>query len=370
MIDFLIIGGGAAGLYAASLISEAVILERNDICGKKLLLTGGGRCNYTHNGTVPEIMEHYHGNINFIRKVLYRHTPDDIITHFRELGIKPGNENGKIFPLYGDAHSIRDALLHNGNRIIRGKALSIEKNDAFFVIRTENEIIKARKILFAPGGMAYPRTGSDGSGYQLIKTLGHSIEPPYPALAPLELTPSLKDAEGITIPITIRKDKKEISDTAVITKRGISGPAAENFSYLLSGRENVTISFDDCDIKSLRETSGAALLKNALSIPPRLSQILLGPLAEKKIANLSKAEAAKAEEIITRYTFSCRPIAEGAMSTRGGVKTSEIKAETMESKLIPGLYFAGDIIDIDADCGGYSLTWAFATAYIASLSCK
>ena len=357
MIDFLIIGGGAAGLYAASLIPEAVILERNDICGKKLLLTGGGRCNYTHNGTVPEIMEHYHGNINFIRKVLYRHTPDDIITHFRELGIKPGNENGKIFPLYGDAHSIRDALLPNGNRIIRGKALSIEKNDAFFVIRTENE-------------MAYPRTGSDGSGYQLIKTLGHSIEPPYPALAPLELTPSLKDAEGITIPITIRKDKKEISDTAVITKRGISGPAAENFSYLLSGRENVTISFDDCDIKSLRETSGAALLKNTLSIPPRLSQILLGPLAEKKIANLSKAEAAKAEEIITRYTFSCRPIAEGAMSTRGGVKTSEIKAETMESKLIPGLYFAGDIIDIDADCGGYSLTWAFATAYIASLSCK
>ena len=152
---------------------------------------------------------------------------------------------------------------------------------------------------------------------------------------------------------------------AVITRRGISGPAAENFSYLLNGREEITIFFDNTDIHSLREKAGSTLLKNALPIPPRLAAALLGPTAEKKIANLSKEEERKATEVLQRGIFTAKPIAEGAMSTAGGVKTEEINPMTMESKLIPGLYFAGDIIDVDADCGGYSLTWAFATAYIA-----
>ena len=234
MIDFLIIGGGAAGLYAASFIKDAVILERNDECGRKLLLTGGGRCNYTHTGSVEDLLEHYHGSRQFIKKVLYQHCNEDIIAHFEKLGINPKKENGKIFPQSGDAHSIRDALLGNHPRIIKGTALSIEKSGDSFLIITDNGTLEAKRILFASGGNSFPKTGSDGLGYSILKRLGHSIASQHPALAPLELSPSLKEAEGITIPVTLRKGKKEVSDMAVITRRGISGPAAENFSYLLN----------------------------------------------------------------------------------------------------------------------------------------
>ena len=171
MIDFLIIGGGAAGLYAASLIKDAVILERNDECGRKLLLTGGGRCNYTHTGSVEDLLEHYHGSRQFIKKVLYQHCNEDIIAHFEKLGINPKNENDKIFPQSGDAHSIRDALLGNHPRIIKGTALSIEKSGDSFLIITDNGTLEAKRILFASGGNSFPKTGSDGLGYSILKLL-------------------------------------------------------------------------------------------------------------------------------------------------------------------------------------------------------
>ncbi len=366
MIETLIIGGGAAGLYASSLLTDAVILERNESCGRKLLLTGGGRCNYTHLSPVSELLEHYHGSLPFIRKVLYSHTPEDIIRHLKKFGVTPVNEDGKIFPSSGNAADVLKALLCNQQRIIQGRADSIIKKDDFFLIKTGTTSIEAKNVIIATGGMAYPHTGSDGSGYHLIKELGHCITPPRPALAPLNLEPSLKEAEGVSTYITIKKGKKAISGMAVITKHGISGPVAEDFSYLLNGKEKIAIKFDAPELKALRETKGSALLKNCLSIPPRLAKAILGDIAEKKIANLSAKEEQEASEALSNGIYTAYPIAQGAMSTAGGVKTAEINASTMESKLIPNLYFAGDIIDVDADCGGYSLTWAFATAYIAT----
>ena len=366
MIDTLIIGGGAAGLYASSLLPDAVILERNESCGRKLLLTGGGRCNYTHLSPVNELLTHYHGSLPFIRKVLYSHTPEDIINHFGKLGIKPINEDGRIFPSSERAEDILAALLSHRPEILHGKAIAIEKRNDSFAIKTEETEIRARNIIIAAGGMAYPHTGSDGTGYHLLKALGHNITPPHPALAPLKLEPALESAEGVSTYITLQKGKKTVSGMAVITKKGISGPAAENFSYLLNGREEITISFAEPDLKALRETRGSVLLKNALSIPPRLTKAILGEISEKKIANLSAKEEREAFTSLSCGHYIASPIAQGAMSTAGGVKTEEIKADTMESKIIPGLYFTGDIIDVDADCGGYSLTWAFATAYIAA----
>lgn len=366
MIDTLIIGGGAAGLYASSFLPGSTILEGNGDCGRKLLLTGGGRCNYTHYEDVPSLIPHYHGSLPFIRKVLYSHTPDDIIKHFRELGIEPVNENGKIFPRSGDANDIRSALLHARPAIINGKAISISNDDGLFTIMTTTGKLKAKKIILACGGDSYPQTGSDGNGYNLASRLGHCITPPHPALAALSLSPSLQQAEGVTIEITIRKGKMAVTDTAVITRKGISGPAAENFSYVLNGQEDITISFCDADLKMLRETHGAMLLKNALPIPARLSSILLGDIANKKCSNLSKQDERFITENLSCKPFRANAIKASAMSTAGGIRTSEINPATMESRIIPGLYFAGDIIDVNADCGGYSLTWAFATAYIAS----
>ena len=185
MIDTLIIGGGAAGLYASSLLPRSVILERGS-CGRKLLLTGGGRCNYTHNGDVTSLLPHYHGSLPFIRKVLYSHTPDDIISRFRKLGIEPEDENGKIFPQRGDAHDILHALTSHNPEIIESKAISIKKEDGSFQIKTDHgETLLAKKVLLAAGGSAYPQTGSDGSGFILASSLCHTVIPARPALAAL-----------------------------------------------------------------------------------------------------------------------------------------------------------------------------------------
>ena len=362
----LIIGGGAAGLYASTLLPDAVILEGNEGCGRKLLLTGGGRCNYTHSGTVQDFLPHYHGSLPFVRKVLYSHTNTDIISHMKELGIIPSEENGKIFPKGGDAASVLKALTKHKPRIIQGKVSVIEKTEDAFLVKTDSTAIKAENIILATGGIAYPRTGSDGSGYHIATLLGHSVTPPHPALSALSLLPDLKEAEGVSTEITIKKGKTRVTGDAVITRRGISGPAAENFSYLLNGKEDIAIEFCKTDISTLRKDKGAMLLKNAIPLPPRLASALLGDLGNRKIASLSSSDARKAEILLSAFPCKAEAIAASAMSTAGGIRTSEINPDTMESKLCKGLYFAGDIIDVDADCGGYSLTWAFATAFIAS----
>ena len=370
MIDTLIIGGGAAGLYAASLIPGAVILERGCECGRKLLLTGGGRCNYTHLGSVPDLLVHYHGSRSFIRKVLYRHVPEDIIGHLRTMGIEPADEDGRIFPATGDAASIRTALLGRCGKIIVGKAVSIERLDGFLRIHTDSGAIDARHAILAAGGNAFPQTGSDGSGYAIARSAGHTITQLRPALAPLILSPPLAAAEGVNAYVTLRKGRLSVSGEAVITRRGISGPAAEDFSYCLSGREDITVSFGKMDIHALRGTNGRMLLKNAAPVPPRLAAALFGEMGEKRIANLSGEEERRAAKLISAFPASAAASSAGAMSTAGGVSTDEIDPETMESRMMPGLFLAGDIVDVDADCGGYSLTWAFATAYTASRSIR
>ena len=147
MIGTLIIGGGAAGLYASSLLPDAVILERNDSCGRKLLLTGGGRCNYTHRGSARDIIPHYHGSLPFIRKVLFQHQSDDIIGRFRALGIEPVDENGKIFPRSGDAGDILRALEAHQPETVRGKAENIAKDGDSFTVKTEKSVLRCRRII-------------------------------------------------------------------------------------------------------------------------------------------------------------------------------------------------------------------------------
>ena len=369
MIDKLIIGAGAAGLYASSLLPDAALLEGSGSCGRKLLLTGGGRCNYTHDLPVPDLIAHYHGSLPFIRKVLYAHTPQDIIERFESLGIEARNEDGKIFPIQGDARTVLAALSSHAPRIIDGKAVEMRKDGSSFIVTLDDgRTIESGSILLATGGNAYPHTGSDGSGYHLARMMRHRIDPPHPALSALDIVPSLSAAEGITAEISLKIGKSTVSGSAVITRRGLSGPCAEDFSHLIIGRQPITICFCRTSIQDLRRESGASLMKNALPIPPRLAAAVLGPLAEKRIANLSASEARRAEELLSAFPCTASPIAASAMSTAGGVETSSIDPSTMESKIVPGLYFAGDIIDVDADCGGYSLTWAFATAWIASHS--
>ena len=361
----MIIGGGAAGLYLASLHPNTAILESGKECGRKLLLTGGGRCNYTNTATPEEMADLFNGNKAFIRKVLYAHTSNDIIQHFRTLGIKPKEEDmGRIFPLNGNAETVRDALLAACPKIIHGKAEHIERKDGIFRIRTRTGIIEARKAIIATGGNSFPLTGSDGSGYSLLRSLGHTITPLSPSLAPIALTPSLAKAEGVSLKATLRIGKREETGDIVITRRGISGPAALNISREATAGCGISICFADVDKGKLRMESGGKAVKNALPLPPRLTEALIGELADKKCGNLSRSDLDAIESRISRFRASAKAIKEGAMNTKGGVSTAEIDPRTMESRIVENLYIAGDIIDVDGPTGGYSLTFAFATAYI------
>ena len=367
MIGTLIIGGGAAGLYLASFLDRAVILESEGIPGRKLLLTGGGRCNYTNTASAEETARRMNGNKAFIRHVLHAHTSADIIARFKALGIEPEEEdNGRIFPRHGSAEDILSALLSSKPEIITGKAVKIERNDSFFTVHTDHGTLRAERIVAATGGMSYPQTGSDGNGYALLASLGHTVRQPYPALSPILLTPSLGKAEGVSVRARLRTGRHEEEGDIIITRRGISGPAALNISRFLADDPALTISFAEFDREKLRMEGGGKLVKNALPIPPRLSEALLGCIAEQRCGNLSKTDLEVIRTQLTRFTAEGRAIEAGAMNTRGGIAAEEIDARTMESKIVKNLYIIGDLIDVDGPTGGYSLTWAFATAYIAS----
>ncbi len=367
MIGTLIIGGGAAGLYLASFLPNSVILEREGICGRKLLLTGGGRCNYTNAASPEEMAARMNGNKAFIRRVLYSHSSEDIISHMRSLGIEPAEEdNGRILPRSGNAEAVLSALLSSKPRVISGKAESLGKQGSAFIVRTGTESIEAQRVVIATGGMSYPQTGSDGSGYDLVRKLGHTIVTPYPALAPIALTPSLGRAEGISWHATLTIGKRNEEGEIIVTRRGISGPAALNISRFLLDDPEIVISFAEIDRNRLRMESGSKTVKNALDIPPRLSETLLGAIADKKCGNLSRSDLDTIERQMTRFSARGKAIKEAAMNTRGGVPCSEIDPQTMESKIVPGLYIIGDMIDVDGPTGGFSLTWAFATAWCAA----
>lgn len=362
----MVIGGGAAGLYLASLHPGITILERGEECGRKLILTGGGRCNYTNKAEPEEMAAMFHGNKAFIKRVLYAHTSKDIIRHFRELGIKPLEEDsGRIFPSHGDAKDIRAALLSRGAEIMYGKAEAItRRTDGTFAVRTENRELTARRVVVATGGDSFPATGSDGSGYRLLQELGHSIATPHPALAPISMTPALPEAEGITIKATLRTGKAEEHGDIIITRRGISGPAALNISRHLAENDEIEICFARIDKESLRMGNGAKTARNALPVPPHLAEALLGPLADRRCSNLSRKELSEIDCQLSRFRAKAKAMKAGAMNTRGGVATAEINPMTMESRIVRNLFIAGDLIDVDGRCGGYSLSFAFATAYI------
>ena len=362
-----IIGGGAAGLFAGAILGKkTIILEKGKRCGRKLLLTGGGRCNYTHDSTLPELLSHYNGKKSFIRPALYSLPPEKIIKRFKDFGIEPSfDENGKVFPLHGDSFSILNALETKCRIKVACEVKAIRK-DKLFIIETNQGTITSDYLILAAGGNSYPHTGSDGSGYVLAHSLGHKIIPPTPALAPLKLSRDLSKAEGVSLTVTVKIDKKEYKGDIVITKLGISGPLAEDISYMFPTERDIIISFVDINIEKLRRENGKSVVKNMMPLPDRLIRALLGELSDKKIAELKKEEESFILNQLTAMKCTAKAIARGAMSTHGGINVDEVDSKTMESKLISNLYFAGDILDIDANCGGYSLTWAFATAEVAA----
>ena len=399
ILNVIIVGAGPAGLMAGIMAcrgqNTVTILERNERPGKKLLATGNGRCNYTN----KEIsIDRYHGNNKkFAYSALSRFGFEEAKTFFYELGMDTTSlSKGRAYPRSLQASSVLDLLLMEfrnlgGKIIYEEKVLSIKKKEVFF-IETEKNTYKSDKIILANGGMTLKNTGSDGNGYNLAKSFGHSITKLGPAIVQIKLKG--KDFKAISGTrfnglVKLYKDDNFIhkdEDEILFTDYGISGPSILQLSRRALDIVNEGSKayfyidlFPEYTLEKLIERFAYefALSKNSLQ------ELLVGKINDNLIPyvlkdfdlkqNVNSIEYKEIEKIVWKlknwiFEVDSYKSIDGAQVTVGGVDTNEINPSTMESKLVDGLYFVGEIVDIDGDCGGFNLHWAWASAYACGSS--
>ena len=414
MRNTVIIGGGPAGLMAA--ISSAkngdkvTIIEKMNSCGKKLLITGKGRCNITNNAQMDKFMENTPTNPKFLYGVFNNFTNKDMIELLENEGVKTKVERGeRVFPVSDRAQDVLEALLH----ILKKQNVQILTNTTAKRIITYGEKnvlgveldngkeIKADKIILATGGKSYPVTGSTGDGYKLAKDLGHTITKIEPSLVPLTSHDEVcKELQGLSLRnVAIQLqicDKVVYKDFGemLFTHFGVSGPIVLSASSYLVKTKNIeqilkegkveleidlkpALSEEKLDARILRdfEEQKNKQFKNSLDklLPQKLIPVIIEKTninESKKINEITKQERQKLVNELKHFKISIngtRPIEE-AIVTSGGINIKEINPKTMESKLINGLYFAGEIIDVDCLTGGYNLQVAWSTGYTAGIS--
>lgn len=402
----LIIGAGAAGLMAAGTVSgrgkDVMILERNEKPARKVAITGKGRCNVTNNcKELSELIANVPVNGRFLYSAFSSFMPSDTIDLIEDMGVPLKCERGnRVFPCSDKAMDIVDALVHygtdDGAELIHGRAkeLIIENGTLKGVCTFDGEEIAADKIIVATGGKSYPLTGSTGDGYELARQAGHTIIEPKPSLVPLSVHEgfcselmglSLRNV-SLKVIDTKRKNKVVYDDFGemLFTHFGVSGPMVLSASsmirdmeagrYLISIDLKPALSEEQLDSRILRDFSdntnkdfinslGALLPRKLIPVVVRLS----GIKANEKINQITKEQRRRLVQFLKDFRLTVkgfRPIDE-AIVTSGGVKVSEINPKTMESKLLPGLFFAGEVIDVDAYTGGFNLQIAFSTGHLA-----
>jgi len=396
----IIIGGGAAGLFATCFCEQnsTLILEKNELPGRKLIISGSGRCNITHTGDIEDFFEHYGDHHRFLKHALLQFNNNDLISFFNKNGLKTiENKNSKVFPLSDKATDVLDTLLSvissKNNRIKTNcTVLDVTKEENVFVVSTQNEIYTSDKLLITTGGMSYPTTGSTGDGYKFAKSLGHKIVPPKPALTPVFIVDyKFGNLSGISLqetPVYLYRNQKKIREYCgdiVFTHKGLSGPGILNFSRFFQQGDVIKINlvkqnqdlFREAYLKSVNNEKGvtiqnfmkrygiaANLIKSLLDILTINSSSLIGDIPKIKRNELFNCFCEC--EFVIQKTGSFL----SAMTTAGGVSLDEVSSKTLESKLVSGLYFSGEVLDIDGDTGGYNLQAAFSTGVLAAKNLK
>lgn len=408
MKTVVVIGAGAAGMMAASTAADrglnVILLEKNHRVGRKILITGKGRCNITSDCDVEELIENVNKNSKFLYSAFYTFTNTDVIDMFNNLGVKTKTERGKrVFPESDKAHDIANAL----ERQIKNKKVKIMLNsNVDNVISKNNKIekvilknkqeIKCDSVIIATGGLSYPLTGSTGDGYKFAKSLGHTIIDTKPSLIGIEVQEKFVseleklNLKNVSINVYNSKNKKIYDDFGELefTKHGIDGPIIKSASCKMKDttKENYKISIDlkpaldaeklDKRIQKDFQKYTNKKFEKALDdlLPKRLipTIIRLSEIDSNTVVHqISKEQRRNLVKLLKNFNFTVkryRPIEE-AIITSGGVKVNEINSSTMESKLVKGLFFAGEIIDVDAYTGGFNLQIAFSTGYLAGLNC-
>lgn len=406
MNDLVIIGAGAAGLMAAySAASRGIrtlVLEKNEKAGKKLFITGKGRCNITNDCDISEFFSQIIHNGKFLMSSLYAFSNDSLVSLLNENGLQTKTERGgRVFPQSDRSSDVIKTLL----RIVRKSGAElrfnaaveqIEKQEETFLLHLgDGSTLRSAAVLIATGGKSYPLTGSTGDGYRFAEEFGHKIIPPHPALVPLEdlhhICPKMQGLTLKNVKFTLfQGDKRIYSEQGelLFTHFGISGPVVLSASSFIDhGKQPIilraeidlkpALSMEQMDARLLREFEAAKnkQLKNVMlellpgkMVYPFLMENNLDP--NKEIHSVTRQERGHICKSLKAFSIAIadtRPIEEGIV-TSGGICVKEINPSTMESKLTPNLYFAGEVMDVDAKTGGFNLQIAFSTGFLAGTS--
>ena len=399
MARVIIVGGGPAGIMAAlsaAKNNEVILIEKNKEIGMKLRLTGGGRCNITNNRDIEEFFDKIVNNNKFLYSALYTFSNYSLLEYLISKGLEYKVElDEKVYTKSDKADEVIDLLkndLRNNDVNIKYNTtitdLIIEDNVIKGVITSYGEKILGDKIIITTGGKSFPNTGSDGTMYSVLEKYGHTITPIYAALIPLVIKEEfVKKLQGVSmkdvvVSAKIKKKKIEKRGDMLFTHFGISGPAVLKLSSyvnkaLTEGEVEITLDFlkdksKEEISKIMRSNTNKTVFNNLKGVLPQnfLKVVfeILG-LSEIKASDLKKEDEYKVIEYMKEMKLTARETLtiKAAQVTSGGVKVKEINASTMESKLIKNLYFAGEVIDVDAETGGYNLQIAFSTGYLAGM---
>ena len=396
LFDTIIIGGGPAGLFAALNCRgrSTLVLEKNATPGNKLLISGSGRCNVTHEGDINDFLKHYGDNFKFLKTALRHFTNLDLIGFLEKRGLKTiTDKNGKVFPETDNAADILQILLRecikNSVTFCNSSAVaSVEKTDGLFHVKTGDAEFGCRNLVISTGGNSYPTTGSTGDGYQFAKKLGHAIVPPKPALAPVFIRDyTMAELSGVSLQdkrlYLYRENKKMYEHRGDIgfTHKGLSGPGILDFSRHIHAGDILKINFinehPDQFRHSIIETTAKEgritlqLFLRKFDLPKSLVKIILQELKLEPDLNLANVQKEMRNQLVNsfcEYPFLVEKTGgfNMAMTTKGGVSLSGVSSKTMESKLVPRLYFAGEVLDFDGDTGGYNIQAAFSTGMLAA----
>lgn len=400
----IVIGGGAAGCFAAVQAAycgeQVLVIEKNNRIGKKLRITGKGRCNLTNACDSDTLMQNIPRGARFLYSAFAACSPQDVMAYFEGLGIPLKVERGnRVFPVSDRAEDVAEALRREMKRC--GVELLCDRVTKILVeegichgVLCGNKTFRGDRVILAAGGSTYPATGSDGDGCRLAKAAGHTITELKPSLVPLEtLERDCTEMMGVSlknVTLTMKRDGKAVFSEMgemLFTHFGVSGPLVLSASAHMDAEGSYTLHIDmkpalrieQLDKRLQREISEqpnkqlSSLLRRL--VPVSMVMPILGRCGLQsyiKGNSLTKQQRRKICAVLKELAFTVRgtrPLAEGIV-TRGGVLCSEISPKTMESRIIPNLYFAGEVLDADAYTGGFNLQIAFSTAFLAGNACK
>ncbi|MEM1485934.1 NAD(P)/FAD-dependent oxidoreductase [Oscillospiraceae bacterium PP1C4] len=402
--NVILIGAGAAGLTCAGFAAQrglkVTVLDKNARPARKVLITGKGRCNVTNNCPPDDFIKNVRTNPRFLYSAIHAFSPDDAMALFEGLGVPLKTERGnRVFPISDKAMDIVDALVrfakNEGARLVQQERVTavLCQDGAVSGVKLESgETLPADAVVIATGGLSYPLTGSNGDGYRLAKTLGHTVVPQRPSLVPIVTAePWCTDMMGLSlknVTLTIKDGKNKVVFSELgemlFTHFGVSGPLVLSASSYMTGEINnyrLTIDmkpgldehqldarllrdFDEYKNRDFGNSLDQLLPSKMIPVMVRLS----GIPADTKVNSITREQRKQLASLIKALPLTPKkfgPIEE-AIITSGGVSVKEINPKTMESKLINGLFFAGEVIDVDAFTGGFNLQIAYSTAYLAA----